>query len=135
MRILIVEDDFISRNMLQQILSGFGQCDIAVDGAEAVLAFQQAWRDAKPYDLICMDIMMPKLNGHEALIQIRDLELEMGVNNTSEAKVIMTTALNDPKNVTDAFYKGGASSYFVKPIDQKKLIDELRLLGLCSTSH
>lgn len=129
-RILIVEDDFISRNVLQHILSEYGQCDIAVDGQEAVDAFKRSWGQSMPYDLICMDIMMPGLDGHEALAQIRDFENQMKLESTVETKVIMTTSLNDKKNVADAFYKGGASSYFVKPIDRKKFLEELRLLGL-----
>ena len=130
MRFLIVEDDFISRNVLQHILSEYGQCDIAVDGQEAVEAFKRSWGETKPYDLICMDILMPGIDGHEALVQIRAFEKQMELESPAETKVIMTTALNDKKNVADAFYKGGASSYFVKPIDREKLIEELRLLGL-----
>lgn len=130
MRILIVEDDFVSRNVLQHILTDFGQCDIAVDGNEAVNAFKLAWSESQPYDLIFMDIMMPNLNGHEALVQIRDFEEKMELDCNSEVKVIMITALDDNKNVSDAFYKGGASSYFVKPVSRKKIVAELRLLGL-----
>ena len=133
MRILIVEDDFISRNVLQHILSEFGTCDIAVDGQEAVAAFKRSWGSSAPYDLICMDIMMPGLDGHEALNQIRDFEKQLELDQPAETKVIMTTSLNDKKNVADAFYKGGAASYFVKPIDRDKLVDELRLLGLLNT--
>jgi two-component system chemotaxis response regulator CheY len=132
MRILIVEDDFISRNVLQHILSDFGQCDIAVDGREAVAAFKRSWGNSMRYDLICMDILMPGLDGHEALSQIREFEKQMEVECPAETKVIMTTSLNDKKNVSQAFYKGGASSYFVKPIDREKLIEELRVLGLLS---
>jgi two-component system chemotaxis response regulator CheY len=130
MRILIVEDDFVSRNVLQHILVDFGQCDIAVDGQEAVNAFKLAWSESQPYDLILMDIMMPNLNGHEALVQIREFEEQMELNCNSEVKVIMVTALDDNRNVSDAFYKGGASSYFVKPVNRKKIVAELRLLGL-----
>ncbi len=132
MRILIVEDDFVSRNILQHILAEYGQCDIAVDGQEAVDAFKRAWGESEPYDLICMDIMMPNLNGHEALAQIRAFEQQMEIDSNSATKVIMTTALNDNKNVSDAFYKGAATSYFVKPIDRRKMVEELRLLGLIS---
>lgn len=130
MKILIVEDDFVSRNVLQRYLAEFGQCDIAIDGQEAVDAFKRAWGESDPYDLICMDIMMPNLNGHEALIQIREIEKQMGLGSDAEVKVIMTTALNDKKSVSDAFYKGAASSYLVKPIDRDKIVEELRLLGL-----
>ena len=130
LKILIVEDDFISRNILHHTLSNYGQCDIAVNGKEAVNAFKRALGQSQPYDLICMDIMMPGMDGHEALAQIRALEDELKIEKSAETKVIMTTALNDTKSVSDAIYKGGALSYFVKPIDQEKLYEELRVLGL-----
>lgn len=130
MRILIVEDDFGSRKLLQSLLGNYGDCDIAVDGEEAIAAFQLAWKEKKPYALICMDIMMPKINGQEALKMIRDFEARNEIKPSDEVKVIMTTVLDDPKNVIDALYKGGASAYIVKPIDKEKLIREIEELGL-----
>ena len=130
MRVLIVEDDFVSRRMLQKILAGYGQCDIAVDGREAVQAFSMALVNATPYDLVCMDIMMPLMDGLEALRQIRQLEEEKGIHEMNAAKVVMTTAVDDKKQITQAFYQGGAASYFVKPIDKDKFLAELRILGL-----
>ena len=78
MRVLIVEDDFVARRVLKEILSPYGECDIVVDGEEAVQAFRLAWEDEEPYDLICMDIMMPNVDGHESLKRIRLIEQEMG---------------------------------------------------------
>jgi two-component system chemotaxis response regulator CheY len=130
MHVLIVEDDFVSRKLLHQMLSPYGECDIAVDGIEAVEAFKLALEDGHPYDLVCMDIMMPRMDGQEALGQIRQLEAQKCVHEMNAAKVVMTTAVDDNKQVTQAFYKGGAASYFIKPIDQEKLIAELRILGL-----
>ncbi len=130
MRILIVEDDFVSRRLLHQMLASFGQCDIAVDGLEAIEAFKLALEEAEPYCLICMDIMMPRMDGQGTLQKIRQLEAENSIPEVNAAKVIMTTAVDDKKQVADAFYKGGAASYFVKPIEQDKLLAELRLLGL-----
>ncbi len=130
MRVLIVEDDFISRNLLQKILSPYGECDIAVDGKEAIEAYKLSRVKNKPYDLICMDIMMPNIDGHEALMRIREMEKEMGIRETAEVKVIMTTALDDPKTVVRAFYRGGAASYIVKPISRQRLLQEMRKLGL-----
>ena len=130
MRVLVVEDDFISRKLLTTLLGHYGDCDIAVDGNEAVDAFKIALNEDTPYDLICMDIMMPNLDGQAALKEIRALEKESDIPATKEVKVIMTTALDDPKNVMESLYKGGASAYLVKPIDKKKLVDEVRKLGL-----
>lgn len=130
MRILIVEDDFISRKLLQRLLGHYGECDMAVNGQEAVEAFKLAYAESKPYDLVCMDIMMPVVDGQQALRQIREIEQGMGLPMSREVKVIMTTALDDPKNVVESFYKGGATAYITKPIDKKKLLDEIRGLGL-----
>ena len=66
MRVLIIDDDFISRRLVQRILSAYGDCEIAVDGVEAIRAFELAWDEGKPYDLICMDIVMPHIDGQEA---------------------------------------------------------------------
>lgn len=130
MRTLIVEDDFTSRAILKKILSPFGECDIAVNGEEAVEAFKLAHRERRPYDLICMDIMMPGMDGQQALRIIRGLEKGMDIRGSSEVTVIMTTALDDPKNVVEAYYKGGATSYISKPIDKRMLLHLLGSLGL-----
>ena len=130
MRILIVEDEITSRQLLHGMLSSYGQCDTVVDGDEAVDAFRLALEENKPYDLVLMDIMMPKVNGQEALRQIREIEKSKGIRGSQKVKAIMTTALEDQKNVIDAFYKGGASAYLVKPIEKAKLIDEMKKLGL-----
>jgi len=130
MRILIAEDDFISRRILKEILAPYGDCDVVVDGEEAVQAFQMAMEEHKPYDVICLDIMMPKTDGHEALKRIRESERAAGVRGSAEVKVVMVTALDDPKTVFQAYYRGGATSYIVKPIDKDKVIGEIRSLGL-----
>jgi two-component system chemotaxis response regulator CheY len=130
MRLLIVEDDFTSRKILQNILSAFGECDIAVDGNEAINAYKESWLKNNPYDLICMDIMMPNVDGLEALKTIRDIEKEMDVKDRDGVKVIMTTALDDPKTVVKSYYQLGATSYIVKPLSKQKLIQEVEKLGL-----
>ena len=70
LRMLLVEDDFASRLLLQIFLSRHGECHVAVNGREAVEAFRYASERGQPYDLICMDIMMPEMDGREAVRQI-----------------------------------------------------------------
>ncbi|NDV20580.1 response regulator [Pseudodesulfovibrio sp. JC047] len=130
MRILIVEDEFTSRKLLTALLSDFGQCDTASDGVKCVESFRKALGENMPYDLICMDIMMPNKDGHQALKDIRVIEQEAGVRSSDEAKVIMITALNDPKTVVKAYYKGGAAAYLPKPIEVESLYAILRDLAL-----
>ncbi len=52
MKYLIVEDDFAARRLLQRDLSNYGDCDIAVDGNEAVEVFRQAVDEKEPYELM-----------------------------------------------------------------------------------
>ena len=130
MKTLIVEDDFVSRRILKDILSPMGDCDVAIDGSEAIQAFRLAWEDKTPYELICMDIMMPKMDGQEALFKIRELEKTQGVRSRDEVKVIMILALDSPKTVFASYYRGGATSYLVKPITRDAVLGEIYNLGL-----
>lgn len=130
MKCLIAEDDFISRRLLTEMLSSNFRCEIAVDGEEAVASFKMAHESKKPYDLVCLDIMMPRLDGRQALRQMRALEKEMGIPPNLECKIIIITALDDAKTVFDTYYQGGATSYLVKPISKTKLSLELRNVGL-----
>ncbi len=123
MKILIVEDEFTSRTLIQTFLSPYGEVHLAVDGQEAVEAFKTALADHSTYDLVCMDIMMPEMDGQEALKQIRELEKQAGIPEPDEVKAIMTSALNDPKNVFEAYHKGGATAYLVKPVKKAELLN------------
>jgi two-component system chemotaxis response regulator CheY len=131
MKTLIVEDDFTSRLLLQEILKNYGPSHVAVNGKEAVEAVSAALESGEPYDLVCMDIMMPEMNGQQALKNIRALEKAKGIFSSAGAKIIMTTALGDMKNVMTAF-SGLADDYLVKPIDKAKLLDQVRKCKLIS---
>jgi two-component system chemotaxis response regulator CheY len=115
---------------LENALKSFGSCDAVTNGVEAVAGFRRALDKARPYDLICMDIMMPELNGQDALRQIRHIEKTMDVPAADEVTVVMTTALSETRQVADALFKGGASAYFVKPIHIDYFIRELKSLNL-----
>ena len=127
MNVLIVEDDFSSRLLLQKLLAPFGECDIAVNGKEAVFGFRTALEDGQPYSLVCLDIMMAEMGGHAALKEMRALEEARGIVSTEGAKIIMITALADIKNVSSA-YNELCDGYLVKPIDQSKMIELLKEL-------
>lgn len=130
MKCLIVEDDLISRRILKELLPSSVECDIAVNGQEAIISFNLAHESKRPYDVIFMDIMMPEVDGMEALRCIRDLERKMGIPHNLVVKVIMTTALDDPRTVINSYYNCEADSFIVKPMNKQKLINELRALKL-----
>ena len=129
MRTLIVEDDFTSRLLLQSLLSRYGECHIAVNGREAVDAFRHAVEGGQPYDLVCMDIMMPEMDGQSAVKEIRACEEARGTSTGKGVKIVMTTALDDVKNVVESF-KLLCDAYVFKPIDTGNLLDHLRFLRL-----
>lgn len=129
MKILIAEDDLVSRKFLGKVLSKYGECDMVVDGLEAIDAYMMAIKDEMPYDLICLDIMMPKVDGVKVLKTIRDLEMQKNLPIEQRAKVIMTTALAETEIVQTAFdYE--CDAYASKPIDIAKLIEVLKKLKL-----
>lgn len=129
MKILIAEDDLVSRSFLNKFLGKYGECDLIMDGLEALDAFLLALKEKEPYELICLDIMMPKADGIKTLKAIRDLERQYGVASQNSAKIIMTTALSEARLVQTAF-DYGCEAYATKPIDTKKFEEVLRRLGL-----
>lgn len=129
MRILIVEDDFVSRSILSQLLSDLGTTDVAVNGREAVEAVTLGIEEKKPYDLICLDIMMPEMNGKEALQLIRETEAAAAIEGLGRAKIVMTTALNTSKDIMAAF-RDECDGYLVKPIHRQNIVSLFNQIGI-----
>lgn len=129
MKTLLAEDDFASRKFMDKYLSQYGECDVTVDGEEAVDAYMMALEDGDPYDLVCLDVMMPVLDGYQVLKAIRDIEAERGIPKEKRVKIIMTTALNEERNVKKAF-ELGCEAYSGKPIDVDRFEQVLQRLNL-----
>lgn len=129
MRILIAEDDTNSRVFLFKFLSQYGECDLTVDGKEANEAFRLAFYDRRPYDLICLDVMMPEMNGYSVLRRIRSFEKAHGIEEKDFTKIIITTALNETHHVFNAF-DSGCQAFAAKPINLEKFTEVMRKLGL-----
>jgi two-component system chemotaxis response regulator CheY len=129
MRVLIAEDDFTSRLLMQKLLAPYGECHVAINGREALEAFKSARSKRRPYDLICLDIMMPEMDGQTVLREIRTIEDGAGIRQGRGVKILMTTALKDGKNVMQAF-RELCDGYVVKPIEKAKLLKCLREFGL-----
>jgi two-component system chemotaxis response regulator CheY len=127
MKNLVAEDDATNRKLLQTFLSRFGVCDIALDGKEAVAAVSIARENHQGYDLICMDLRMPHLDGQEAIREIRKQEAAAGVE--MPAKIIVTTVHTKMEDITRAL-PGQCNAYLGKPIETAKLKMKLRAFGL-----
>lgn len=126
---LIVEDDATSRMIMQEYLEEYGPCDAVSHGHDALKAFEHAYESGDSYQLVCLDIMMPDMNGHEVLVALRQYENDKKVGGHAGARIVMTTALGDAKNVVRAF-KEQCEGYLVKPITKEVLRDKLQELHL-----
>jgi two-component system chemotaxis response regulator CheY len=127
MKTLIAEDDFTSRVILQEMLKSQGPTHVAINGREAVDAFLLALDQGEPYDLVCMDIMMPGMDGMDALKEIRATEKSRKVE--IQVRIVMTTAVTDMKTLRTA-YENHCDGYLNKPILKAKLFEELKKLEL-----
>lgn len=129
MRILIVDDEMTNRFLLKNHLAELGEADCAEDGQVAVEAVRNALAENAPYDLICLDIEMPRKNGQQTLEEIRQAERERDVPFGDGAKVIMVSVVDDPKAIMEAF-RGQCEGYIVKPLRKDKLYKEIEKIGL-----
>ena len=130
MKALIAEDDFTSRLVLQGILKKFGDVHLVGHGKECVEAYCASLKNGSRFDLICLDITMPEMDGLQALKYIRKLEAQVGIPCKDEVKVLMTTVVDDSKNDFKSDYTGWSTSYLVKPIHAGKVVKELYKFGL-----
>jgi len=129
MKTLIVEDEFSSRWILQNVANRYGTCFVAVNGKEGVAAFKSARNSCAPFDLVLMDVMMDEMNGLEALKEIRRIEEADGISGGDGIKVVMITGLNKMAMVSQS-YQNYCDDYLVKPIDPGRLIASLKTLNL-----
>ncbi|WP_027186400.1 response regulator [Desulfovibrio inopinatus] len=130
MRALIVDDDFYSRSFLEYILHAHAECDTVENGEEAVMMVQKALDENNPYDLICLDLLMPVIDGPSALAEIREIEKDFGIPAEKRSKIIVTSVLEDDDETHDAMYLGTVASFLQKPIEEKAILAEMRRLDL-----
>ncbi|MBF0584593.1 MAG: response regulator [Magnetococcales bacterium] len=121
MKTLIADDEFANRELLKYILQPYCSCVMAEDGLEAVALFKQHLADGEPFDLVLLDIMMPNMDGHQAVQAMRKKEASLGLVSRNEVKVIMVTALDSPKEAMKSYYNDGCTDYVTKPVTQQKI--------------
>ena len=132
MRCMIVEDNIMLSEGLRFFLTGHAEIEVAMNGREAVAMFQQGLVDQKPFDLVLLDIMMPEMDGQQALKLIRLAESHDWSPQRKKAVIIMTSALNSPENMEEALWDGDCTDYLVKPVGRAELMAMLHKYELIS---
>ena len=125
MKCLIVEDIDFVREMMVSYLTGYAEIDTAADGAAGYELFLSAIEKHEPYDLVCLDIQMPNMDGQEALKKMRRIENESPTVD-KKSIIIMTTALSDTKDIMQSIWEGDSSDYLVKPVNKDELLALLK---------
>jgi two-component system chemotaxis response regulator CheY len=123
-RILIIEDEIISRRLLKKNLSLLGSCDEASSASEGLISFMMAIDEGKPYEIIFLDIMMPGMDGLNLLKILRGVEEEHAITPDKLSKVVMVSGRKDSQAILGSF-KSGCNGYLVKPIEPTKLNETL----------
>jgi two-component system, chemotaxis family, chemotaxis protein CheY len=127
MKILVVDDETVSQRKMELIMKYYGSCDRMEDGEAAVEAFVKAWEDWSPYDLITLDLVMPKMNGDATLTKIREMEKQKNVPEDRRVKVIMVTSQAD-KDTIVACIQAGCDDFISKPFDRIIIEEKLSRL-------
>jgi len=130
MKSLVVDDELTTRLMLKKILSPFGACDTISNGTEAIKAFWLALKEKEPYDLICLDILMPEVSGKTVLKKIREIETKSNLPKNMIVNIFMVTSLNDSKTIMDTIVKYKCDSYILKPISKAKVVSKLKQFNI-----
>ena len=134
MRILIVDDEIVSRTKLELIMEYFGDCQTVDHGDHALAAFHEAHRDDDPFNLIMLDINLPGMNGIQLLSAIRNAENELNIEQSHKAKILMTTSYRDKDRIV-ASVQSGCDDYIGKPFDLDLIRDKLGKLGVAERTR
>lgn len=114
MKVLIVDDEDMIRNVLKEYVEFEGdEPDEAVDGMEAVKKCRE-----NDYDIVLMDVMMPRLDGFSAVKEIRK---------TKDVPVIMLSARGEEYDKLFGF-ELGVDDYVTKPFSPKEVTARMRAI-------
>jgi CheY-like chemotaxis protein len=129
MKILVVDDEMVSRTKLKLIMDNFGDCEAADNGKQALSMFHKAHQQGKPFGLIMLDIDMPEMDGVAVLAEMIEAEIKLEVSKAHKAKILMVTSYTDKKRVISCI-QSGCDDYIAKPFDVNTIGKKLSKLGI-----
>lgn len=129
MKILIADDDYANQRFMKKLFSFYGEVDVVGDGITAVEVFAGSLRDGSPYGVVCLDVMMTKLDGYKTLEAIREAEQKYEVPMRQRSKVVMLSALDEDVRgnlcVCDDY-----DLYLRKPVLVENFDQQMKKIGL-----
>lgn len=118
MKTLVVDDDELGCMLLTTFFEDFGSCDQAENGKAALDLYEVAVAEENPYDLICLDIVMPVMDGMTTLCNLREREQQ---NKRKRTMVFIISARGSISDIEDAFFEGDCDDYIVKPFSRESV--------------
>lgn len=128
LKILVADDVASNREILRLILSKFGSCDVFENGDLALAAVREAHAAGAPYDILCLDILMPGMNGDEVLGRIRQDEADRGIDASSGLRVLCLTTLDIKVEFKDIKSDPG-TVLIEKPVTSRQIEEAMSRLG------
>lgn len=128
MKILVADDELVSRAKLQKILEPYGSVEGFEDGSTATKAFQKACEEGAPYDILMLDLIMPEMGGTEALKAIREIEREL-TSLRRRSRAFIVTSKSDRSSIIAAV-RAGCDGFVVKPFDPEVIEKKLEGFGI-----
>jgi putative nucleotidyltransferase with HDIG domain len=129
MKIMVVDDEMVSRTKLKLIMENFGECQEVDNGKDAVDLFDKAHQQGQPFDLIMLDIDMPEMDGVEVLSEMIEAEIKLEILKKHKAKILMVTSFTDKDRVVSCI-QSGCDDYIAKPFDLNVIGKKLAKLGV-----
>jgi PAS domain S-box-containing protein len=128
--ILVAEDNEINALLMRSLLARLGhRAVITTNGEQALESWQAAKSAGTPYDLVLMDIQMPRLDGIETTRRLRSLEASEPGRRTPILALTANTLIEDRY----ACFEAGMDGFLIKPLDRDKLVEALA--GLAAARH
>ena len=128
-RILIADDDAAFVELLRTVLAPHAAITVARDGIEAIAAFRSALETGQHFAAVCLDQLMPGMDGNRTLRALRRTEATHAGQGWTRARIVVVSALRDRAQVLRAL-ESGCDSYLVKPLEPQSVVVRLRELGV-----
>ncbi|MCP4119784.1 MAG: response regulator [Desulfobacteraceae bacterium] len=129
MKILVVDDELVSRKKMETILDKLGRCTGVATGAQALAVFSGAIEKGRGFGLVTLDISLPDMRGTEVLSRLREIEEENNVREDGKVKILMVTSHAEQETVLLSIV-GGCDDYIIKPFSKETMDEKIRKIGL-----